>query len=472
MIIKVSDDFQCRGRSSQHRGLNPCSSQDGQGRKFNVLRKREEFVPYTWKTFHQVGSSDIYSEMSKFGKVLDIYVPGKLSWNGVRYGFVRFENNGTVGVVVEKINKYSNGMLCASIARSRRTEAGFVGGDKGKVITSHSQRYRRFGMEANVRDGHSFSQAAAMDGKQVSQKGMAKGGVEPANDVPLAFNPKRECMDTLNACAFGILSSDIVTYDICTKIKSLIDFAVDVKCLGGNHILLAFESHEMMLICLESGLLSDSGIFEWLKPWEEGDCARNKSCWVNIYGVPPQAWCDEFFSMIAGRFDSFIKLQNSLIGSNDLEVAKVLVQTMYKENIERSYSATINSRSYEIRVVEVQPSCPFDLKCPFGTQVKSSGGNHMVSSVKSSHMQAIGRKDTTSGDVGVGKVSRSPDPFGMREIIHVLQKGKQVVRIEGDVENGANAHPRRRFSRSDKEVASGEGGACFAQKPRRLAHFI
>ncbi|KAJ4837422.1 hypothetical protein Tsubulata_022511 [Turnera subulata] len=173
-------------------------------------------------------------------------------------------------------------------------------------------------MYAKARDGRSFSQAVAMDHKQVSHKGMAKGGIESVKDGSLAFNPKRECMDTLEACAFGILACDVATYDICTKIKSLIDVAVDVKCLGGNHVLLAFQSQEVMLTCLESGLLSDSGIFEWLKPWEGGDCATNRSCWLNIYGVPPQAWCEEFFNMIASRFGCFLKLQNSLVGSNDL----------------------------------------------------------------------------------------------------------------------------------------------------------
>ncbi|KAJ4830582.1 hypothetical protein Tsubulata_034238 [Turnera subulata] len=411
-----------------------------------------ENIPSGWGTF------DIYTEMSKFGKVLDIYVPGKLSRNGVRYGFVMFENNRDIGAVVEKINRYSNGMLCANMARGRRNEAGFAKGSQGKVAATHSQGYRNLGMSAKVRDGRSFSRAVAMDNKQVAQKRTAKGGIESVKDGSLAFNPKRECMDTLKECAFGILACDVVTYDICTKIKSLIDIAVDVKCLGGNHVLLAFESQEVMLTCLESGLLSDSRIFEWLKPWEEGDCATNRSCWLNIYGVPPQAWCEEFFSMITSRFGCFLKLQNSLVGSNDLEVAKVLVQTTFTESIERSYAAMINSRSYEIRIVEVQPSCPFEFKCPLGTQTQCSGGNQVVLSERNSYMQPIGRRVTVLGDGGVGNVSSSPDPVGIRETIKVRGNGKQVTRIEGDVAKGGNVRMQGRFSRCDKAGASGDGG--------------
>ncbi|KAJ4849585.1 hypothetical protein Tsubulata_019352, partial [Turnera subulata] len=318
--------------------------------------------------------------MSKYGVVMDVFLPRKLSWNGVRHGFVRFKNNGYVLGIIKKHNAIV-------------TEEGRPKANRARSMAEPRKEDRRK-KDVGIP-------------KVADEKGMLK------------------------ACAFDILRSNTVTYDLCSRINSLIDSVVDVKALGSNHFLLAFDSREDMSTCLKSGLLSDSGIFEWLKPWEEGDCATNRLCCVNIYGAPPQACCEEVFSQVIIRFGSFIKLHNSLEDSNDLEVAKVLVSTTYKDSIQRSYKAKINNHVYDIRVIDVQPSSPFELRCSFGVNARNNRGGPGDAPQNGINGRSGGRRSEPVSD---RDDNNSPDSFGIRDTIKNLGKGKQVMISEAVVD--------------------------------------
>ncbi|KAJ4833477.1 hypothetical protein Tsubulata_008067 [Turnera subulata] len=375
--------------------------------------------------------SDIYCEMSKFGVVMDIFIPGKLSWNGVRYGFVRRHGG-----------------------RSAR-------GVMGKEAIPFRPWAREFVLDGKVKEGRSFSQAVASESGNDSGKVGERIGDQDGNGVAVAFNSTNVCMEKLKSCAFGIVSSDVVTYNVCSRIKSL--------TMGGNHVPLAFKSREVMLACLKSGVLSESGLFEWLKPWEEGDCATNRSCWVNIYGIPPQARCEKFFRLITVRFGSFIKLHNSLEENNDLEVAKVLVLTTYKESIECFFKAMINNWCYEIRVVDVQPSSPFELKCPLGIQVRRKGGIQKGNIEKNSFGQTGESADGIEGAnrSGSGENSNSsPDPFGIRDTIKHLGKGKQIKGSGLVMDKKFNAQPPLSVLRGEEEAVYGSCESTFRSKSK------
>ncbi|KAJ4821785.1 hypothetical protein Tsubulata_019845 [Turnera subulata] len=156
-----------------------------------------ENIPTRWS------SIDVYKEMSMCGHVMDIYIPVKLSWNGVRYGFVRFENQGTMGEIVEHINRRSNGMLCANLAKKSRFLATSNRDPKGKakvVPTDHRQdRLRDLG--GNMKDGFSFSQAVKLEPSQAKDQNRMVDKV----DVNLVFYSLDECTKKLKACSLVVI---------------------------------------------------------------------------------------------------------------------------------------------------------------------------------------------------------------------------------------------------------------------------
>ncbi|KAJ4827433.1 hypothetical protein Tsubulata_011086 [Turnera subulata] len=124
----------------------------------------------------------------------------------------------------------------------------------------------------------------------------------------------------------------------------MLELKVDVKTLGGEYVLISFDTRESMLVCIQDGESWISEVFLLVKEWEEDDFALNRVCWLNIYGTPPQAWCQEFFMNISVQFGKFIRLFNDFEGSSNLDVAQVQIMTTHKEPISRSFKALIGDR--------------------------------------------------------------------------------------------------------------------------------
>ncbi|KAJ4824527.1 hypothetical protein Tsubulata_006941 [Turnera subulata] len=306
-----------------------------------------ENIPSGW------AMSDIYREMSRFGSVMDVCVPGKLSWNGIRYGFVRFETRGKVEDLVMKVNKQ--------------------------------------GAIAGV-----FKELAGVD--------------------------------------------------------------VSVKLLGGEYILVGFASKSAMEACINKGEQWLGNYFQMFKEWGENDHATHHLCWLNVYGTPPHAWCEEFFQQIAIRDGKFVQLSNDSDNGCNLEVARIQILTTYKEPIMRAYKALIGDRCFEVSVVEAQPP-PID----------HFFGEHRVGSV----LQVVPLEGVlaASGDRSTLKesdkgVQKSPDPFSIFETIKRLEKGKGIM-VEGSQKQsmgdeqqlfanstgGASLNPHATLSRKDTQVA-------------------
>ncbi|KAJ4847405.1 hypothetical protein Tsubulata_049351 [Turnera subulata] len=377
-----------------------------------------ENIPSRWS------SIDVYKEMSMCGHVMDIF-PGKLSWNGVRYGFVRFENQGTMGEIVEHINRRSNDMLCANLAKKSRILATSNRDPKGKakvVPTDHHQdRLRALG--GKMKDGFSFSQAVKLEPSQPKDQNRMVDKV----DVNLVFHSPDECTKKLKACALAVIKDGIVSYDICKRVRNAIDATVDVKNLGGSYVLIAFESRNTMLACLNAGVLGDLGILDEIKAWDEGDCARNRVVWVNVYRVPPEAWCNEFFRQVTTAFGNYIKLYNSLDGSNDLSVAKVQILTTRKHYLEGCSKVRINGRMFDIRIEEVSTPYPFEMQSPLDIQIRSPRSGPSSSSGRSPSCQPDGGCQWSTEEDGG---SSQGDPVDICGAINDVNNGLGARRHE------------------------------------------
>ncbi|KAJ4822915.1 hypothetical protein Tsubulata_031390 [Turnera subulata] len=253
-------------------------------------------------------ASDVYKDMSKVGIVLDVFMPGKLTWDGFRYGFVRFDFSGTSREMVEKINtsKSLNGMFRTKVATNRWRASG---SRRDKVEVASSSNH--------------------------SEEGYRN------TDASFAFNPSGSCLNILKNCAFGEVKKGVGMQDVIKLFKVITNSMFDVKMLGGNYVLMVFESHEAFSMCLKHKDAWKGECFEFLKEWEIGDCATQRECCLNIHGVPSYVWCDEFFKQISICFGKFIKSINPLESSNYLDVARIQIMTTYRDHITRSFKVLV-----------------------------------------------------------------------------------------------------------------------------------
>ncbi|KAJ4833019.1 hypothetical protein Tsubulata_010641 [Turnera subulata] len=380
-------------------------------------------------------ASDVYKEMAKIGVVIDVFIPGKLTWEGIRYCFVRFEYSGVVNDLLTKINssKSINGMLKANMARSRRGNM-----DKGSMQKS-KKIFRRFERNAKVKEGCSYAQAVESHALPEGVSPAAQSEQHQSRQVSFVFNPTEGCLSRLGRCAFGMMRDGIAESDLIQSLNIITNSAVEIKHLGGRYILISFKSREALLSFLKHKEAWEDKCFELLKEWEVGDCATQRECCLNIYGAPPHAWCEEFFSQITVSFGKFIKLHNDLDSCNNLEVAKVQLMTTYREPISRSFRVMIASNVYDIAVVEAQSI----FLCRGGmTSIKEDGRKSeqgcKVSSVEGSsdscpevYTPRVSGDRRGIEDKG-GEVQKSQDPFGILDIINYMEKGKSVLEVEAE----------------------------------------
>ncbi|KAJ4846486.1 hypothetical protein Tsubulata_034854 [Turnera subulata] len=207
---------------------------------------------------------------------------------------------------------------------------------------------------AFIKHGRSLKQAVS-SAKEESSSSLEDWDKE-SRGASIVFNPNQDCLNRMGVCAFVVVTEDTDKMAFGARLSHLGGSPVQIKSLGGNHILVVFQSRSEMLSYVKVVKTAGDGNLILFREWEDGDCASSRSCWLNIYRVPPPAWCEEFFSLIAVRFGRFLQLFNRLDNSDDLEVAKVQISTTYRFPISRFFKTLIGKKMYDITVCESHSS--------------------------------------------------------------------------------------------------------------------
>ncbi|KAJ4838132.1 hypothetical protein Tsubulata_037571 [Turnera subulata] len=209
-------------------------------------------------------------------------------------------------------------------------------------------------------------------------------------------------MDKMKKCAFGVLREGIAPGSIAGCFKRRSGLKVTVKILGGEYVLVVFEFIAAMKACVQGDVPWLGEYFLLLKEWESKDSATHRVCWLNIYGTPPHAWCEDFFRQITGRIGKFVRLPNDFDCSSNMEIARVQILTPFKEPIFRRYRALIGDRCFELSVFEVQ------------SPVSDRDG-----------LDEVGDRHITLAPVEENQ--QLSNPFRIVEVIRKLEKGKMIT---------------------------------------------
>ncbi|KAJ4833681.1 hypothetical protein Tsubulata_040436 [Turnera subulata] len=187
-----------------------------------------ENLPQRWTI------TDIILVLSKFGVVMDVFIPNKTSVRGARFGFVRFENNGNINSLVDNINSVvvDNQYLKANVARCRSTNG-----------SGNRKQAMKNGFIPNMVHhsvGRSFSQILGVSPDK-SVAGSSNPIVDGANII---YNSGMESIQRMRSCAFGILRKPMALQEVqglfCVENK----LGVVVKPMGGKSVLVCMESGE------------------------------------------------------------------------------------------------------------------------------------------------------------------------------------------------------------------------------------
>ncbi|KAJ4844824.1 hypothetical protein Tsubulata_037122 [Turnera subulata] len=227
-------------------------------------------------------------------------------------------------------------------------------------------------------------------------------------------------------------------------IKCLLDLfpvdessVTDVIPLGGDSFIFKFLSLVDMNNTIQNKPVWFSQLFEEFRPWQDGDAAVNRLCWVLIRGVPPHLWSKNFFEVLVSKFGAMVDWSNDSRNLSRFDVTEILVLTSSNTFINKTLSAKVGSKQFVIGVAESQFN-PLDWTWSKSTGVLTphaegvsppadgSGQPQIPSNptpVQPSQLNSSSNiPTTTTGPPGVNPIPYPEDPFNLRPIINKLAR--------------------------------------------------
>ncbi|KAJ4827877.1 hypothetical protein Tsubulata_039670 [Turnera subulata] len=92
--------------------------------------------------------------------------------------------------------------------------------------------------------------------------------------------------------------------------------------------------------------------FASFKPWENGDRAVNRRCWVEVRGLPLHVWSQECFELIGSAFGSLVRVHSMTEHRQNLSAANLEIITDHGGIIVKALELKVLGQSYNVEVVE------------------------------------------------------------------------------------------------------------------------
>ncbi|KAJ4843138.1 hypothetical protein Tsubulata_039728 [Turnera subulata] len=298
--------------------------------------------------------ANVYRIMSKYGEVMDVYVPSKRARNGLRFCFVRFRGVRDLQRLLGDVNRIQveQGRVRANLAKGR-----------GRAMASTRPRLFR---RALRKEEQCYSDV--MQPRHAQPQ--AEQAVQPSAET--MFIPTSDTLSWLARCIVGVLK-DPTKMDMMPMIWSIHRLDdVMISELGGDRIVACFPSKEAMAQFMGATPEWVQLWFQTLTPWNHGMRAVNRRRWLTLRGVPLNAWYQEFFDMVGSVFGRLIQIDTDTANRRFLGDACIQVLTEQGGVINRTMDVTVGGKKYKIDVVE---SCFTAMKDKISSGDQSESGS-------------------------------------------------------------------------------------------------
>ncbi|KAJ4822305.1 hypothetical protein Tsubulata_034281 [Turnera subulata] len=287
---------------------------------------------------------DIHLVMSKYGDVLDVFIPKKPNSRGKRYAFIRFKNNIQTQYVLQRINsmQVDGERLLADIAIGRASSDALDFPPKRRLRTQSSNLH--------LRNGRSFVEVV----KPANERQKNPSSNVDGNPNNATYIPKDTSLDWLHRCAFGILKSPMPLDEVQELFSFKNCFVEKVIPLGGISFLFLFPSMNVLNDMVTSKETVFSQHCATFRVWKEGDAAHSRLCWMLVKGVPPNAWNEDFFSLIMSSVGAMVDWSEQSKLRTRMDVAEILILTENCSWIHKALHVNYGNNQLKIVMFESQ----------------------------------------------------------------------------------------------------------------------
>ncbi|KAK7277149.1 hypothetical protein RIF29_18300 [Crotalaria pallida] len=296
------------------------------------------------------GAKEMWEIFMKWGSVGDVVIPNKRDRRGGRFGFVRFRNVGNNRVLEKDIqNIWVEGYkIRINTPKYERTS-----GEKRPPTTTTYNHDTRARPEAPWSRDHS-DRTQVQDPWRRAVLGQGKRSPPSKEKVwgGLEYVVKAGTMARLEECYAG----EVRNLEDATSIRELLLreglFTINAKPMGGNMVLLEGQSPSEIEELLKTEKEWFESIFLEMRKWSPSEVVRERYVWIRCFGIPVQAWEEDFFSMLASKWGRMVELERKTKNRERLDIGSFLIATTSNRCIDESIPVKVGDLIVDIRVVE------------------------------------------------------------------------------------------------------------------------
>ncbi|GJY49343.1 RNA-directed DNA polymerase, eukaryota [Tanacetum coccineum] len=274
-------------------------------------------------------SRDLWKVCNGYGTVVDVFIPNKRSKAGKRFAFVRFINVLNLDRLIENLKTIWIGRfhLSANTARFERPKASTF--QKEKPVPS-----------GNVTG---FKQPI------VQNQGRPKESYLSILKPSLVLDDSCLVNRDLTNCVMG----EVLQFSSINNLQVLLSnegfHNTRVVYLGGLWVMIELKSSKS-----KSKFMEHVGVASWFRRLcnaQSDFAAKERIVWVDIEGVPLNAWTRSTFQKISSKWGELVELED---GYDDLFARKrICIKTSQTENILESFKLIVKGKVFWARAKEL-----------------------------------------------------------------------------------------------------------------------
>ncbi|GJY20524.1 RNA-directed DNA polymerase, eukaryota, reverse transcriptase zinc-binding domain protein [Tanacetum coccineum] len=271
-------------------------------------------------------SKDLWNTCSKFGTVLDVFIPSKVSKQGKRYAFARFKKVSNVDSLISNLRSVWLGSfhLYANVARFNRD-----------TKTSDAQN-----SHSNVPLNTSKPSYAKVLGKKESPQN---------HDEPVIVLEE----GMLNFEGEPVLVGCVKDFKSLSNLQNVFYSegfnGIKITYLGSFWVMMEFDSFQSC-----DKFRTHESINSWfssLSPWSPHFEVQDRIVWIDVEGIPLRAWSKTTFNKIARKWGELVFMDDS--NSANKYSMRLCVKTTFFHLIAESFKVIIKGKVYVVRAKEV-----------------------------------------------------------------------------------------------------------------------
>ncbi|KAK9055343.1 hypothetical protein SSX86_026426 [Deinandra increscens subsp. villosa] len=313
-----------------------------------------------------ITSKGLIDICSKVGRVVDVYIPTRVSSMGKKYAFVRFTKGSDINGIIQKIRDLwiGNFRLFADVARFKRGDGkpGNLQGDN--LANGNGVRGQKDGLGGKKVGNAPISPAPkekvwkkmtnkppqADPNESESKIGKNNGETSISRIIP---------EDCVNLDNFGnSLLIKVRDVALISKVYILAHNegfkGVEFRYIGGLWVRVDCSSKEECLSFLRCNKFK--AVFQVIRKMSSDFRIFEKIVWLEIRGLPLIAWTNAAFKQVAHKWGKCIFFENDV--EEALSVGRVGIISSHLEKINEKCMFEVVGNKYEVFVTEMTSWAP------------------------------------------------------------------------------------------------------------------